>query len=209
MLVPSLEDAWIGGDVAEGFGGVADAFRSNFRTRGEVGAAVAVYRDGREGCRSLGRLARPTTRSSMGSRHVGARVLDDEGNVCRGSRCCSLARHVPARRASRLVLAGVRTTRQGARDGQATPGPRSRPCGDRPASRSGHDRRSRVTRCCPRRPSAEVAARSGARVPRTDARVVREPTTPTSRSSPQIHRSVLRRRSCRSPRCPVLHRHHR
>lgn len=36
----------IGGDVAEGFGAVADAFRSNFRTRGEVGAAVAVYRDG-------------------------------------------------------------------------------------------------------------------------------------------------------------------
>jgi CubicO group peptidase (beta-lactamase class C family) len=40
------EDEWIGGDVAEGFGGVADAFRSNFRTRGEIGAAIAVYRDG-------------------------------------------------------------------------------------------------------------------------------------------------------------------
>jgi CubicO group peptidase (beta-lactamase class C family) len=39
-------DEWIGGDVAEGFGGVADVFRSNFRHRGEVGAAVAVYRDG-------------------------------------------------------------------------------------------------------------------------------------------------------------------
>ena len=44
-VAPS-EDEFIGGDVAPGLGGVADAFRSNFRTRGEVGAAVAVYRDG-------------------------------------------------------------------------------------------------------------------------------------------------------------------
>lgn len=39
-------DEWIGGDVSDGFGAVADTFRSNFRERGEVGAAVAVYRDG-------------------------------------------------------------------------------------------------------------------------------------------------------------------
>ncbi len=39
-------DERIGGDVVDGFGGVADAFRSNFRDRGEVGAAVAVFRDG-------------------------------------------------------------------------------------------------------------------------------------------------------------------
>ena len=44
-VAPS-EDEFIGGDVAPGFGEVADAFRANFRTRGEVGAAVAVYRDG-------------------------------------------------------------------------------------------------------------------------------------------------------------------
>ena len=44
--MPTVADEWIGGDVADGFGGVADAFRSNFRTRREVGAAVAVYRDG-------------------------------------------------------------------------------------------------------------------------------------------------------------------
>lgn len=36
----------IDGDVASGFGAVADAFRANFRERDEVGAAVAVYRDG-------------------------------------------------------------------------------------------------------------------------------------------------------------------
>lgn len=34
----------VGGDVADGFGRVADAFRRNFAERKEVGAAVAVYR---------------------------------------------------------------------------------------------------------------------------------------------------------------------
>lgn len=36
----------IGGDVDEGYGKVADAFRANFAERSEVGAALAVYRDG-------------------------------------------------------------------------------------------------------------------------------------------------------------------
>ena len=44
----SAGDELIGGDVAEGFGGVADAFRANFRDRGEVGAAVAVFRHGQK-----------------------------------------------------------------------------------------------------------------------------------------------------------------
>ena len=38
----------IGGDVDEGYGKVADAFRSNLSSGREVGAAVAVYRDGRK-----------------------------------------------------------------------------------------------------------------------------------------------------------------
>lgn len=37
----------IAGEVDEGFGRVADEFRRNFDRRGDVGAAVAVYRDGR------------------------------------------------------------------------------------------------------------------------------------------------------------------
>ncbi len=37
----------IAGDVDEGYGPVADAFRRNFDARGEVGAACVVYRDGR------------------------------------------------------------------------------------------------------------------------------------------------------------------
>jgi CubicO group peptidase (beta-lactamase class C family) len=37
----------IAGEVDEGFGRVADEFRRNFDRRGDVGAAVTVYRDGR------------------------------------------------------------------------------------------------------------------------------------------------------------------
>ena len=37
----------IDGNVDEGFGGVADAFRRNFSDRNEVGAACSVFRDGR------------------------------------------------------------------------------------------------------------------------------------------------------------------
>lgn len=37
----------VGGDVDEGYGRVADAFRRNFAERGEIGAACSVYRDGR------------------------------------------------------------------------------------------------------------------------------------------------------------------
>ena len=36
----------IGGDVDEGYGKVADVFRRNMLSGKEVGAAVAVYRDG-------------------------------------------------------------------------------------------------------------------------------------------------------------------
>ncbi|MDT4918366.1 MAG: hypothetical protein QOH89_3066 [Pseudonocardiales bacterium] len=39
--------ARINGEVDEGFGKVADQFRRNFERRGDVGAAVAVHRDGR------------------------------------------------------------------------------------------------------------------------------------------------------------------
>ena len=38
----------IGGDVDEGYGKVADAFRRNLSSGQEVGAAIAVYRDGRK-----------------------------------------------------------------------------------------------------------------------------------------------------------------
>jgi hypothetical protein len=38
----------VGGDVDEGYGKVADAFRRNFSSGKEIGAAIAVYRDGRK-----------------------------------------------------------------------------------------------------------------------------------------------------------------
>src|SRR5436305_14120885 len=38
----------IGGDVDEGYGKIADVFRRNFSSGQEVGAAFAVYRDGRK-----------------------------------------------------------------------------------------------------------------------------------------------------------------
>src|SRR6476620_8325640 len=38
----------VGGEVDEGYGKVADAFRRNLNSGKEIGAAVAVYRDGRK-----------------------------------------------------------------------------------------------------------------------------------------------------------------
>jgi CubicO group peptidase (beta-lactamase class C family) len=38
----------IGGGVEPGFEGVADAFRSNFAEHGDVGAATAVYVEGKK-----------------------------------------------------------------------------------------------------------------------------------------------------------------
>ena len=38
----------IGGDVDQGYGKIADVFRRNFSSGQEIGAAVAVYRDGRK-----------------------------------------------------------------------------------------------------------------------------------------------------------------
>lgn len=49
------------GDVADGFGPVADVFRDNFVTRGEVGAGLVVYVDGRPVVDLYGGIADPTT----------------------------------------------------------------------------------------------------------------------------------------------------
>ena len=48
MLRVDVPDEMIHGDVDEGYGSVADAFRRNFAVRGEIGAACAFYRDGRK-----------------------------------------------------------------------------------------------------------------------------------------------------------------
>jgi CubicO group peptidase (beta-lactamase class C family) len=47
-LTTDVPPELIHGDVAEGYGPVADAFRRNFTERREVGAACTVYRDGQK-----------------------------------------------------------------------------------------------------------------------------------------------------------------
>ncbi|MDT5094757.1 MAG: hypothetical protein QOH60_4120 [Mycobacterium sp.] len=47
-MTRSASPSLIGGDVDEGYGKVADAFRRNLDSGKEVGAAFAVYRDGRK-----------------------------------------------------------------------------------------------------------------------------------------------------------------
>ncbi|MFG2041811.1 serine hydrolase domain-containing protein [Dactylosporangium sp. NPDC048998] len=47
-LKVDVPPALVCGEVDEGYGPVADAFRRNFAERGEIGAACAVYRDGRK-----------------------------------------------------------------------------------------------------------------------------------------------------------------
>jgi CubicO group peptidase (beta-lactamase class C family) len=46
MLKVSVPAELVHGDVDEGYGPIADAFRRNFAERGEIGASVAVFRDG-------------------------------------------------------------------------------------------------------------------------------------------------------------------
>jgi CubicO group peptidase (beta-lactamase class C family) len=48
MLKVSVPAELVHGDVDEGYGPVADAFRRNFAERGEIGASVAVFRDGQK-----------------------------------------------------------------------------------------------------------------------------------------------------------------
>ncbi|MGB8793242.1 MAG: serine hydrolase domain-containing protein, partial [Mycobacterium sp.] len=46
VLKVTVSPDLVGGDVDEGYGKVADAFRANFVSGREVGAAIAVYRNG-------------------------------------------------------------------------------------------------------------------------------------------------------------------
>ncbi|MGZ5378798.1 MAG: EstA family serine hydrolase, partial [Mycobacterium sp.] len=50
------------GDVDEGYGKVADAFRLNLAGGAEVGAALAIYRDGRKVVDLWGGFRNGTTR---------------------------------------------------------------------------------------------------------------------------------------------------
>ena len=77
----------IAGDVDEGYGKVADVFRRNMTSGQEVGAAVAVYRDGVKVVDLWGGLPQRDHQGAAGARHPGPDVLDDEGYVrARGGR---------------------------------------------------------------------------------------------------------------------------
>jgi len=47
VLKVAVPAALVSGDVDQGYGPVADAFRPNFVSGSEVGAACAVFKDGR------------------------------------------------------------------------------------------------------------------------------------------------------------------
>ncbi|MFI6822424.1 serine hydrolase domain-containing protein [Micromonospora sp. NPDC050187] len=51
----------VSGTVAEGYEPVREAFQANFATRSEIGAAVSIYRHGREVVRLWGGIADPDT----------------------------------------------------------------------------------------------------------------------------------------------------
>ncbi|WP_202517152.1 serine hydrolase domain-containing protein [Streptomyces sp. SID685] len=56
-------DVVIDGECEPGFERVRDAFEANFRTRGELGAAVCVYQDGRKVVDLWGGMADPVTQT--------------------------------------------------------------------------------------------------------------------------------------------------
>lgn len=60
----------VSGDVAPGFGPVADAFRENFEIRGDIGAACAVVIDGNTVVDIFGGNARPNTPWTSDTRSV-------------------------------------------------------------------------------------------------------------------------------------------
>lgn len=60
-MTSTLDAGPLTGTVAPGWEPVRDAFVANFTERGEVGAAVCVYRDGRPVVDLCGGLADPAT----------------------------------------------------------------------------------------------------------------------------------------------------
>jgi CubicO group peptidase (beta-lactamase class C family) len=70
VLKVRVPEDMFGGDVEEGFGPVADAFRANFASGAEIGAACAVYQDGAKvvdlwGGYRDGRTSRPWEEDTM------------------------------------------------------------------------------------------------------------------------------------------------
>ncbi len=76
------------GDVEDGYGKVADVFRRNLGSGQEIGAAVAVYRDGVKVVDLWGGFRNGITKAPWEEGTLGPDVLDDEGCFrARGGRC--------------------------------------------------------------------------------------------------------------------------
>ena len=77
----------IAGDVDEGYGKVADVFRRNLTSGQEVGAAVAVYRDGVKVVDLWGGFRNGITKARWARRHPRADVFDHQRSfLTRGGR---------------------------------------------------------------------------------------------------------------------------
>jgi hypothetical protein len=91
----------IGGDVDEGYGKVADAFRRNLSSGREVGAAMAVYRDGRKVVDLWGGYRNGITRAPW------ERLRDEQAGLPPGQRSAgsrSAARAIPRRPGDRAQV---------------------------------------------------------------------------------------------------------
>ena len=77
----SVDPSVIGGWVETEFEPVLDAFAANFDERGEVGAAVCVYRRRAPGRRPVGRCRRPDDRSRRGPRTRSSLVFSSTKGV--------------------------------------------------------------------------------------------------------------------------------
>ena len=201
-------DATVHGECDAGFGAVADAFAANFTDHGDVGAACAIYRDGRARRRPLGRTRRPRGRPHVGTRHARHHLLDHEGRHRRRAATGSSSRaaSIPTRR---WRSTGPSSRRNGKGDdpgevGAVTP----RRAGA--LRRDVHARRrdgDRARRARPRRAGAELGARIDARLPRPHVRLAyRRDRAPGHRHEPRRptspRRSRRRSASTTSSACP-------
>jgi len=105
--------ALVCGEADEGYGSVADAFRRNFAERGEIGAACAVFRDGRKVVDLWGAYRDGRTRAPWREDTVMVMFSTTKGVCSPGARPGAFAGPAGPRRPGRGVLARVRLAGQG------------------------------------------------------------------------------------------------
>ena len=116
------------GAVDEGYGPVADAFRANFAERGELGAACAVYRDGRKIVDLWGGDRDAVTRAPWEEDTLVTMFSTTKGVASMAVAVVAQPRAARLRRAGVALLARVRRRRQGARHACASCSPTRPAC---------------------------------------------------------------------------------